>query len=72
VRDEACAGVFIFWRGFADCSQHKLVVWCEETVAGVRGVVLGLCIAPAMSSSFLLEDGGNGSLRVEGRLPVWS
>ena len=67
---EACAGVFVFRRGITYCPHHELIVGCEKTVARIGGVVLRLSITPTVSAGFLLEDGGNRSLRMEGGLPV--
>jgi hypothetical protein len=56
VRDEACASVFVLWRGVDDAAEDELVVGCEETVPGVGGVVLGFVVAPAVGAGFLLEE----------------
>jgi hypothetical protein len=72
VRDEARTGVFVLWGGVDDAAEDELIVRCEETVPGVGGVVLGFIVAPAVGAGFLLEEGRDGRLRVEGGLPVRS
>jgi len=51
-------------------TDHEFAIWCVETVARVRSVVLRFIVAPAVSAEFLLEmvcdwDGG-----AENGLPV--
>lgn len=58
--DEPCAGVFVLVRRFGDGAENELVVRCEETIAGIGGVVLGFIVAPAVSACFLLEELGDG------------
>lgn len=72
MRYEARAGVFVLWGWVHDAADDELIVGCEERVPGVGGVVLGFVVAPAVGASFLLEEGRDGGLRVEGGLPVRS
>lgn len=70
MRDETRGCVFVGRTGIGDCTQDELVIGGEEAVCWLRSVVLGLVIAPAVGTGFLLEDLGDWARGVEGWLPI--